>query len=525
MIHETYRSSRATWEYLVLLVATALHLQQSSAFTTPCPRHVPAVVRCEDNVELAAVPKKKLDYENYFDDLEKEEEEPQEPEQQPSLQEQLHDVSAEHDYTMVGDTDTTSPSSLSLDKIHRAIAARRSYQRKRDFRKADQILSALNRGGVFLHDKRREWRGDGVNSFGSTKRDVHYVRRGGNWDNYTNEEIDHIQSLIQQRRQCKHKRQFERADALEAELKVEYNVQIDDDRLEWSFASQQQHDYVHTPLVDEQDNDLDADTHDKIQQLVRERSLARANKDFRQADTLRDTLLEQYSVVMDDRTKEWKVVLDWKEEYCNDPFVVDARSSQRSAFAQSRDHHGTNSKKTNKRDEDLGDDDMDALSAAVDAVFAEREVAVEEFHQDVEQDEEQTNEGGQVEGRYASVDEIIAQEFAADDSQQIEEEEEQTNDEVVGAVALAADESEEAMIEEEQTIDEDIEELSAEVDAALAEEFASDNEQGRPIVQVLEEDEASLKALTVPVLKEKLRLQGLPVSGRKADLIDRLLSN
>jgi hypothetical protein len=39
-----------------------------------------------------------------------------------------------------------------------------------------------------------------------------------------------------------------------------------------------------------------------------------------------------------------------------------------------------------------------------------------------------------------------------------------------------------------------------------------------------EESEADLAALTVPVLKERLKEMGLPLSGKKAELIQRILS-
>ena len=38
-------------------------------------------------------------------------------------------------------------------------------------------------------------------------------------------------------------------------------------------------------------------------------------------------------------------------------------------------------------------------------------------------------------------------------------------------------------------------------------------------------DESALSTLTVPELKEKLREAGLPVSGRKSELIERLLNS
>eukprot|EP00802_Teleaulax_amphioxeia_P025799 Tamp_26721.p1 GENE.Tamp_26721~~Tamp_26721.p1 ORF type:complete len:183 (-),score=24.04 Tamp_26721:336-842(-) len=39
-----------------------------------------------------------------------------------------------------------------------------------------------------------------------------------------------------------------------------------------------------------------------------------------------------------------------------------------------------------------------------------------------------------------------------------------------------------------------------------------------------QESEAELTALTVPVLKQRLREMGLPVSGKKADLVQRILA-
>ena len=48
--------------------------------------------------------------------------------------------------------------------------------------------------------------------------------------------------------------------------------------------------------------------------------------------------------------------------------------------------------------------------------------------------------------------------------------------------------------------------------------------QGTPVPKQLERQE-NLSECTVPVLKEKLKAAGLPVSGRKADLIDRLINS
>ena len=54
-------------------------------------------------------------------------------------------------------------------------------------------------------------------------------------------------------------------------------------------------------------NDVDSETVDYIQKRLKERSEYKKNRDFDAADEIRDELRDNYSVSIDDRTREWSV--------------------------------------------------------------------------------------------------------------------------------------------------------------------------------------------------------------------------
>merc|ERR1719491_742387 len=75
-------------------------------------------------------------------------------------------------------------------------------------------------------------------------------------------------------------------------------------------------------------------------------------------------------------------------------------------------------------------------------------------------------------------------------------------------------------------------EETVQIETEVAVETVTDTIVSTDSEAAIEEEESTndtmfsredLMALTVPLLKEKLRSAGLPVSGRKADLVDRLL--
>mmetsp|Transcript_20213 Transcript_20213/g.43936 ORF Transcript_20213/g.43936 Transcript_20213/m.43936 type:complete len:392 (+) Transcript_20213:77-1252(+) len=237
---------------------------------------------------------------------------------------------------------------LTEDQIHTLLSKRLECKSKRQYDDADKILAGLNEGGVFVHDKRREWRADGLNHFG---RSSQYVRRGGVYG-LSEEDIRDVSQLVEDRSYAKKRKDFHISDELGEKLRRKYQVKVDDKNREWSVVvsnwdeKEGKHGlliYVPSPLVPPEDptHTMDDETKGRIAQRLTERVVFRKKKDYKTADTILDELIEQYSVVVDDRAREWKVVLGDIED---DDFAVEAKLSQRSAFVRRGDE-------TTKKDE------------------------------------------------------------------------------------------------------------------------------------------------------------------------------
>jgi len=118
-------------------------------------------------------------------------------------------------------------------QIDALLRKRRQCQRLKMYREADLILEGLNRGGVYVHDKRREWRADGRNHFGRT---VRYVRRGGT-AGLSDEDVTAASRLVEDRSAAKRRGEFHRSDELGAVLKTRYGVRVNDRNREWSVGA------------------------------------------------------------------------------------------------------------------------------------------------------------------------------------------------------------------------------------------------------------------------------------------------
>jgi hypothetical protein len=365
------------------------------------------------------------------------------------VEEQEEDDHHRHGYALARDAGPVHANCpLTEAQIHKTIAARRMYQRSREFDKADRLLEALLNANVFLHDKRREWRADGFKSFGL----VPYIRRGAILLDWSEEDFAKIASLVQTRDRAKKERNFVRSDQLESQLMVLYNVQVDDKRREWWFVPKDGGNldavpYVPTPLEskDSPTHTMDEPTQSQIRQLLDDRAGARKSKNFGQADAILVELRDVYSAAVDDRTKEWKIVPDWND--ASDPFVVDSKGSQRSAFARKHDER-------------------------------------------------------QPTDRHATVVALMD-----DDDDESEQSTSTMEEEDVSSIVTDLDASS----------------TSAEDDTASPEVVVDATEE-KAANSVHQDDEATLSKLTVTALKDKLRSAGLPVSGRKVELVDRLLS-
>lgn len=251
---------------------------------------------------------------------------------------------AGHDYILETNSDPNLRENCRLteEQIHVLIAKRLHCKKTHNFADADKIMTALNANGIYLQDKSRKYRVDGENHFGRKQR---YVRRGSG-RGLAPEELAEIADVVEERARHKRMREYHVSDKLTDALKERYGVRVNDKKREWSIgvaskdndgATTDGNDnyYIPTPLANK-----DHPTHtmsDEVKEVIRnrlhDRVTARKNKKYKDADRIRDELMGEYSILIDDRNKEWKVVDEFDDDG-EDLFVKEAKLSQRSAFAQ-----------------------------------------------------------------------------------------------------------------------------------------------------------------------------------------------
>ena len=280
----------------------------------------------------------------------------------------------------------------------------------RDFRVADQIEQELMRAGVDVHDGFKEWRADGQgwrrsnrDNYNDGPRTPKTYQQRGPGKGLTEEQINEINAMVAERSECKAEANYGRADEIFNELSDKYNVNVDDRNGEWSLLSEEYLLSPETTLVPDEKVQVE------IEKKLGDRILARKARNFAMADDIRDELLRDYLVEIDDRSKEWLVMNPDGGRWADD-------------------------------------------------------------------DDDETN--------------IVSKEEWESDGSFEEEDEDDFDDEV------ASDDDDDA--EEEAASEEPIQ-------AGF--------------------DEGTLSSMTVPELKEKLRNIGLPVSGKKSELIDRLMNS
>jgi hypothetical protein len=195
----------------------------------------------------------------------------------------------------------------------------------RDFRVADQIEQELMRAGVDVHDGFKEWRADGQgwgrrssnrdNDYDGMPRAPKIYQQRGPGKGLSKKQIDEINALVAERSGCKAESNFNRADEIFRELSDRYKVNVDDRNAEWSLLSEEYLLSPETTLVPEEK--VQAEIVKKLGQRI----LARKARNFDLADDIRDDLLRNYLVEVDDRSKEWLVLRPAGARWANDDDV------------------------------------------------------------------------------------------------------------------------------------------------------------------------------------------------------------
>lgn len=213
---------------------------------------------------------------------------------------------------------------------------------------------------------------------------------------------------------------------------------------------------------------VSSDNWKKIEELIGERADAKKRKDFELADELLLELDVEHNVRVDDAQKKWHFKGKKKERL--DSVNADKKRDFMKQFVP---------------DWSESDDDKDEDgTATLQSSSIPEGITIDEERSEIPEgisiiDEDESEIAGIPEG-----------------------------------ITIVDDDTPSIPIPEGITIEEDEDDID---ESAESEEAALEENNG--------ERKSELESLTVVVIKEKLREAGLPVSGRKADLIERLLSN
>jgi cysteinyl-tRNA synthetase len=219
--------------------------------------------------------------------------------------------------------------SVSEDEIHAMLAERLQCKMSRNFNDADRIQAELTGAGVFVHDGMKEWRADGV-MFGDYANDGKPGReRGSRSDRnapysqsehseyeantLSEDQISEIDNLVSKRAGAKLTRMYDTADDIRDQLRDEYNVFVDDRLRQWSVGGDFGPDAPGTQdrnrpwQLSSYSVEPDEETEAAIQRELELRSEAKADRDFDTADSIRDNLVSDYNVVLNDRLREYSI--------------------------------------------------------------------------------------------------------------------------------------------------------------------------------------------------------------------------
>lgn len=442
-----------------------------------------------------------------------------------------------HDYQLTPGAGP-SVSALPEAEIHRKIAERLQCKLNRNFRDADAIQDEFEKYGVYVHDGRKEWRADGERFGGDFERGGKPGREPGSrmdrsrpytksaHSEYT-DDVAQIEALLNERMEAKKARAFQDADAIQDELRADFNVEINDKTREWSVGGnfgvirrESGGPYVMASVSGS------TDFVEQIQSMVNQREEARKERDFDSADDIKDELRDSYDVAIDDKLRQWSVGGRFDKPGQgppdNSPFV------RRGGGILSEADEATivqllEERTAAKLEKDFGKADRirdrlgDEFLVRLDDRSREWRVVTEEYVM---------SPVSAIDGETrAFIERKIAERSVAKLKKEYD----------------LADSIRDELLEFHQVyLDDRVREWSieeSETNVMVVESFEEeddDDESGDSLfdLQDDEEEEGSddissdegidLTSLTVPELKEKLRALGLPLSGKKMELIARI---
>jgi cysteinyl-tRNA synthetase len=194
------------------------------------------------------------------------------------------------------------PEGIDAGRVAALVEERDAARLDRDFRTADDIKVGLQEDyDIVINDKLKQWSVGG--NFGpqqeektttSTSRGCVYARSGGG--SVTPEDQAAIEQLLNERAVHQGNKDFGKADRVRERLENDFKVRVDDRNREWHVVT---NDFTYRVTA----HSLDEDTIAYIEEQVSQREVARLQKEYEVADNIRDALMDQFAVSIDDRLK------------------------------------------------------------------------------------------------------------------------------------------------------------------------------------------------------------------------------
>jgi len=484
-----------------------------------------------------------------------------------------------HDYSLSREAGPNT-SSLDDEEIHNLIRERMECKFNRDYFTADTIQQQLLDAGVVVHDGFKEWRADGKSFEDSARIKYRLVGRVPPGEN-----LSEIEALVEERARCKKERLYNKADAIRDDLMDNFGVFIDDKAREWKFNNAANRgrtgngpsfprEFVPFSIHPESETPED---HDAIQDMVEQRDVARSNRDYHTADEILDNLMAK-GIVVDDKQRCWSV---GRIDDQSRPFTVIFQrrgdigdltpedEEKITSMLQKRDEHKRNRKF--KSADRIRDQLIETYNVKVDDRAKEWHVVTTEYSFDAESSapiDEETRDyiADQLAQRAAakirkdyetadgirnhlalnyrvSIDDRVKEWIVTEAIESVEnyhedDEDDEEEDDDEEDLYLEMEEGDEDDVTEDDDLDEEFENdvddfylTGDEGDEESADNDFVDSMENIDDDEVSENEETSeisaaedLNQLTVIQLKDRLRAASLPVSGKKAELIERLSS-
>lgn len=227
----------------------------------------------------------------------------------------------QRDWRLFGGMYTKSPLSKPLNKndeedVMNLVHDRLEAKRVMDFEIADLVRDHLYaKYDVSVDDNLRQWSKGGGFIMDSllksspttadgkvTSKFVRSYNRRGSAGDLTDKELVLVEATVQRRSEELSRFNKQAADSMANGLRKKYEVIIDDVNGEWNVIG---FDYILSPRCK---GNLPKHVNDRlgdIEDMIRERSFARYEKNFLRADEIRNELRATFGVTIDDRIKEW----------------------------------------------------------------------------------------------------------------------------------------------------------------------------------------------------------------------------